>query len=152
MKHLYLVVIAAFALLFNLNSCSEAPLAAGNGGYPIKWLGESDTIPTKNVVLNNVYFNLVEKKTYIYNGKKWDVMAVSGIDGISIRWQGDTNDYPAPIDNYAFYHTEEKQSFICHNGVWETLSKNGSNGLSINWLKDTYVEPINKAVKPMSNR
>ena len=52
----------------------------GTDGTSVIWKGESSTAPANPQNLW-AYYNTTDKKTYIYNGSEWEVMAVSGVDG-----------------------------------------------------------------------
>jgi uncharacterized protein (TIGR02145 family) len=54
--------------------------AAGNNGVSIDWRGTFDEPPSP-AKLNWAYYNSAEKKSYIYDGKDWQVLAVDGVQG-----------------------------------------------------------------------
>ena len=54
--------------------------APGQDGASIEWLGSLNTAPS-NPRKNQAYYNLVDKKSYIYNDIEWVVMAQDGKDG-----------------------------------------------------------------------
>lgn len=56
----------------------EAP--AGQDGKSIVWLGEFDSNPI-NPEINQAYYNTIDKKSYVWSGAVWSVMAKDGEQG-----------------------------------------------------------------------
>lgn len=112
----------------------------GSAGTSLQWLGSFNAAPT-NPTLNQAYYNLLDKKSYIYDGAGWNILVVDGEkgdkgdmgamgpNGISIQWLGNLISHPAsPILNQAYYNTTDKKAYI-HNGVdWTILSVDGVKG------------------------
>ncbi|MHC1704565.1 MAG: beta strand repeat-containing protein [Tenuifilaceae bacterium] len=61
--------------------------AIGLSGISIQWLGSFGTHPT-TPILNQAYYNTIEKKSYIYNGVDWTIIAMDGLQGL----KGDKGD------------------------------------------------------------
>jgi hypothetical protein len=117
----------------------------GPKGTSIVWKGES-AAPPDNPQLNWDYYNTGDKKSYIYNGSAWTVLAKdgaagnTGADGISIVWKGEQSSAPAgPQLNWAYYNTADKKSYIYNGSAWQTLAQDGTagntgaDGISLVW-------------------
>jgi uncharacterized protein (TIGR02145 family)/uncharacterized repeat protein (TIGR02543 family) len=55
--------------------------AAGNNGVSINWRGTFSEHPDP-ALLNCAYYNSTDKKSYIYDGEEWKVLAIDGADGV----------------------------------------------------------------------
>lgn len=115
----------------------------GADGSSIVWLGALSKHPDI-AKENNAYFNYTDKKSYLFDGKFWHIIAESGSNGISLNWRGDWLSAPFPANEYdAYFNTSDSCSYIYARGKWDLLSKSGSNGKdgqSITWYayKPTY--------------
>ncbi|MDX9848105.1 MAG: collagen-like protein [Tenuifilaceae bacterium] len=100
----------------------------GNQGIPgvsVNWRGSFDTHPTSG--LNYAYYNTTDKKSYIYNGSSWQVMARDGSDGIiGVGIQSTINNGDG---TYTFFYTDGT-SFTTANLKGET-GASGSDGKTI---------------------
>lgn len=52
----------------------------GDGGLSLEWLGTFATAPLTPTT-NQAYYNSVDKKSYVYNGTTWEIIAQDGVDG-----------------------------------------------------------------------
>ena len=64
--------------------------AAGDDGVSIDWRGTLSRHPTR-AQLNWAYYNSTDKKSYIYDGEEWQVLAIDGVAG-SPGEKGDKGD------------------------------------------------------------
>ncbi|HBX50396.1 MAG TPA: hypothetical protein DEH02_04925, partial [Bacteroidales bacterium] len=53
---------------------------AGQNGISILWLGTFAASPA-NPVLNNAYYNSTDKKSYVFDGSTWQILAQDGATG-----------------------------------------------------------------------
>ncbi|MBF0430622.1 MAG: hypothetical protein HQK83_05050 [Fibrobacteria bacterium] len=125
----------------------------GLDGISIIWKGASDTIPNP-AHTNWAYFNNNDKIAYIWDGDKWDTLAISGtdgvkgdqgdtgnqgipgvdgtdgLDGISIIWKGASDTIPNPTDtNWAYFNNIDKIAYIYDGNKWDTLAVSGTDGI-----------------------
>jgi len=101
----------------------------GTNGLSIHWLGNLNSQPSGT--LNDAYYNINDKKSYIFNGLSWDQLTqdgTDGVDGTSIHWLGDLGAHPAAVLNNAYYNTADKKSYIYDGSNWVTLAKDGAKG------------------------
>jgi uncharacterized membrane protein YfbV (UPF0208 family) len=96
--------------------------AAGADGIGIVWQGESATAPASPQT-NWAYYNTTDKKSYIYDGAAWQILAQDGAKGIGIVWQGALAAAPEnPELNWAYYNTTDGRSYIYSNDDWHILA------------------------------
>lgn len=110
---------------------------AGANGISITWKGTLTTAPV-SPQLNWAYYNSTDKKSYIWDGSAWQILAMDGLvgpqgpagaDGVSIVWKGSLGVVPAsPQMNWAYYNTTDKKSYIYNGSVWQILAQDGSIG------------------------
>ena len=119
----------------------------GQDGASISWLGTLSNAPA-NPVLNQAYYNTTDKKSYIFDGSSWNVLAqdgtqgvqgeqgiqgiqgLTGNDGISVSWLGSFATVPLdPALNHAYYNTADKKSYIFDENTWQQMAQDGVNGL-----------------------
>lgn len=127
----YILLLLASLLFFT--GCEEAftkspPVLAES----LNWRG-AFALPPESPEENWVYFDTELKETRIFNGETWETMAVSGIDGISLKWLGALDTFPPLDTNLAFFHTKDKISYVCDGVEWNILNSNGKNGLGLIW-------------------
>jgi hypothetical protein len=112
----------------------------------IVWQGERTSHPD-NPQLNWAYYNSTEKKSYIWDGSAWQVLAKDGVNGISFVWKGESATPPAnPQLNWAYYNTFDKTSYIWDGTGWQVLTKDGADGISILWQGEHYSAPTGAQV------
>ena len=116
----------------------------GSNGTSITWKGELDTAP-EEPGLYWAYFNNGDGCSYIYNGTKWDKLAIKGATGATgssgaggsggaaIEWKGSyasENDAELadPQANWAYYNSTSGSSYIYDGGGWTLLAKGGKDG------------------------
>ncbi|MBP5449526.1 MAG: SUMF1/EgtB/PvdO family nonheme iron enzyme [Spirochaetales bacterium] len=110
----------------------------GQNGVGIVWKGELDEAPyddeTGSPKLNWAYYDTNEKKSYIYDGSNWQILAQdgkdgqSGNDGISILWKGSLTEAPNdPTTDWAYYNTTDKKSYIFDGTDWQVLAQDGND-------------------------
>ncbi|HOU73637.1 MAG TPA: hypothetical protein PLW22_02660, partial [Tenuifilum sp.] len=109
----------------------------GSNGISLIWLGTLADAPS-NPSINQAYYNSTEKKSYVYNGVGWDIIAQDGaigpqgpqgeqgpqgdpgVNGISVQWLGSLASAPgSPQLNQAYYNTTSKISYIWDGDTWE---------------------------------
>ena len=116
----------------------------GADGVSVSWRGELASAPL-SPQLNWAYYNTAEKKSYIYDGAGWKILAQDGSDGsngISISWQGEFAFAPAsPQLNWAYYNSTEKKSYIWDGAAWKVLAKDGADGVTITWKGESAAAP-----------
>ena len=100
----------------------------GNQGIPgvsVNWRGSFDSHPTSG--LNYAYYNTIDKKSYIYNGSSWQIMAKDGTDGIiGVGIQSTVNNGDG---TYTFFYTDGT-SFTTAN-LKGDAGTSGSDGKTI---------------------
>lgn len=100
----------------------------------ISWKGVLDAHPPLPLV-NDAYYNFLERVSFIFDGEKWDTITISGMNGFSLEWQGSLDTPPVtPQINWGYYNKTDKMSYIYTANGWETLSVDGSDGASFSWL------------------
>ena len=115
--------------------------ASGNAAAGIQWKGSLDSAPS-NPEVNWAYYDTVQKKSFIWDGTAWRVIAqdgergiqgeqgsagATGGHGISIVWKGALSSAPEnPQLNWAYYDIAQKASFIWDGNAWQVLSKDGN--------------------------
>ena len=109
----------------------------GRDGIGIVWQGSLDSEPS-NPQLNWAYYNTMDRKSYIYDGSSWQILAESGEDGqngengndgISILWKGNLPEAPYdPQVNWAYYNITDKKSYIFNGSEWQILTRDGEDG------------------------
>ncbi|RLD59696.1 MAG: hypothetical protein DRJ01_10960 [Bacteroidetes bacterium] len=94
----------------------------GIDGISVIWQG-SQVSPPGSPSLNWGYYDTVLKKSYIYDGSSWQIMA---IDGVEIVWKGSLATPPAaPELNWAYYDTVLLKSYIYNGTSWMVLTQDG---------------------------
>ena len=108
----------------------------------------------EKLLQKNTYYNITDKKSYIYDGEKWNVMCQdgldgqNGIDGKSIVWKGsfpssDVVELQSSQINWAYYNTTDKKAYIFDGTKWCILAQdgkdgaNGKNTIEINGIVET---------------
>jgi hypothetical protein len=100
---------------------------------PIIWKGSLSSAPA-NPEIGWAYYNIVEKKSHVWDGDSWEILAQ---DGISIIWKGELPSAPAgPQLNWAYYNIIDGNSYIWNGSNWDVLAKAGRDGTSgiLLWL------------------
>ncbi|MBW8686839.1 OmpA family protein [Chitinophaga rhizophila] len=118
----------------------------GTPGPALSWLGAFTAEPTPTGA-NQAYYNMTDRKAYIYDGSAWMVFSESGTDGqngvgTGVSWLGSLPTAPAdPTINQAYYNTADKKSYIFDStSTWQILAQDGNDGTSgvsgsgISWL------------------
>ena len=147
MKRIYLI---AFICLI-LASCdtTNVPSVSTNEqkvSINLSWKGSLSSTP-QNPQAGDMYYNTTQKKSFIYDGSSWQIIAQDGkdgsngsngsdgqntvtdIDGYLIVWQGSLNAAPSnPAAGWAYYDTIKKKSFIYDGTNWQVLAQDGKNG------------------------
>ena len=115
----------------------------GADGVSMSWKGELAS-PPESPQLNWAYYSSADKKSYIWNGSAWQVLAQdgeigpqglkgdkgdTGADGVSIAWQGESSSPPAsPQLNWAYYNSADKKAYIWDGSAWQILAQDGEEG------------------------
>lgn len=115
------------------------------------WKGSYDSAPS-NPEAGWAYYNKAVKKSFIYDGSSWQIIAQDGSDGINgkdgtgIIWKGELASTPSnPQLNWAYYNTIDGNSYIYNGNSWNYLAKSGRDGASgiLLWLGSYDFEPEN---------
>ena len=147
MKRIYLI---AFICLI-LASCdtTNVPSVSTNEqkvSINLSWKGSLSSAP-QNPKAGDMYYNTTQKKSFIYDGSSWQIIAqdgkdgsngsngsngqntVTNIDGYLILWQGSLNAAPSnPSAGWAYYDTIKRKSFIYDGTNWQILAQDGNDG------------------------
>lgn len=102
----------------------------GKDGASFVWKGElysAPSYPEKNWA----YYNKDDRHSYIWNGEKWDLLAVS-MHWLGYHASADEIENPEYLDTY--YNTEDGCSYIWDGWRWDTVSIKGDRGYSIWWI------------------
>ena len=108
-------------------------------GYGLTWIGVFDSAPSGPHTLNDVYFNLADKTTYIWNGTIWEKFlesSGSGYINVPIEWKGNLSSAPSdPEVGWVYYNTSLGCTYIYDGAVWEQIAKDGYSpeGFLIQW-------------------
>ncbi|QHS58645.1 OmpA family protein [Chitinophaga agri] len=138
--------------IYDANNLPQIMAQDGTDGTPgpaLSWLGSFSAEPTPTGP-NQAYYNITDKKAYIYDGTTWQIFSESGTDGTNgvgtgVSWLGALAAAPAdPALNQAYYNTVDKKSYIYDStNTWQILAQdgkdgvigsNGQDGTSISWL------------------
>ena len=94
------------------------------------WKGSLPTAPS-NPEVGWAYYNTTVKKSFVYDGSEWQIMAQDGTDGTGITWKGELSSAPSnPKINWAYYNTIDGNSYIYNGTSWDYLAKSGRDGAS----------------------
>ena len=109
------------------------------------WKGSLPSAP-ENPEVGWAYYNTTVKKSFIYDGYAWQILAQDGTDGLSIIWKGELSSAPSnPQLNWAYYNTIDGNSYIYNGSSWDLLAKSGRDGASgiLLWLGSYNEAPNN---------
>jgi hypothetical protein len=109
---------------------------------PIIWKGSLSAVP-QNPQLGWAYYNTLSKKSYVWDGDSWEILAQ---DGISIIWKGELPSAPpGPQLNWAYHNIIDGNSYIWNGSGWDLLAKAGRDGASgiLLWLGSLAFAPSN---------
>jgi len=145
MKKLFCVLCILFPIVFIL-SCKQITetteeITQVNYIVPV-WKGSLPTAPS-NPEVGWAYYNTTVKKSFIYDGSEWQIMAQ---DGTGITWKGELSSAPSnPKINWAYYNTIDGNSYIYNGTSWDYLAKSGRDGASgiLLWLGSYETVPEN---------
>ncbi len=108
--------------------------ANGSNGISIVWKGTSASAPPSPST-NWAYYNSALKKSYVYDGSTWQILAqdgsngtngTNGSNGISLIWKGTlTADPASPSTNWAYYNSVQKKSYVYDGSAWQILAQDG---------------------------
>ena len=121
-------------------------------GLSIEWLGSLANHPS-SPTKNQAYYNTFDKKSYLWDGDSWEIMAMDGApgpqgiqgdvgpqgeqgiqgepgkDGASLQWLGSFPSEPvSPNTNDAYYSTTNKTAYVWNGTSWNVLAKDGEVG------------------------
>ena len=148
MKKLFCVLCILFPIVFIL-SCKQITetteeITQVNYIVPV-WKGSLPTAPS-NPEVGWAYYNTTVKKSFVYDGSEWQIMAQDGTDGTGITWKGELSSAPSnPKINWAYYNTIDGNSYIYNGTSWDYLAKSGRDGASgiLLWLGSYDTVPEN---------
>jgi hypothetical protein len=106
----------------------------------IIWKGSRTSAPAAPEI-GMAYYNTIDKKSYIWDGDSWEILAQ---DGLSIIWKGELPAAPSnPQTNWAYYNIIDGNSYIWGGSEWDFLAKAGRDGSSgiMLWLGSLAVAP-----------
>ena len=139
MRRIILCLFTGFCLCFSYISCTQSLDELTKTVYiTTVWKGSFPSAP-QNPETGWAYYNTIDKKSYIYDGEKWNVMSQdgidgqNGIDGKSIVWKGsfqssDVIELKSPQINWAYYNTTDKKAYIFDGAKWCILAQDGKDG------------------------
>jgi len=148
MKKLFCVLCILFPIVFIL-SCkqiTETTEEITQVNYIVPaWKGSLPTAPS-NPEVGWAYYNTTVKKSFVYDGSEWQIMAQDGTDGTGITWKGELSSAPSnPKIHWAYYNTIDGNSYIYNGTSWDYLAKSGRDGTSgiLLWLGSYDTVPEN---------
>ncbi len=121
-----------------------------NNSVNIIWKGSLSSHPD-NPTLGWAYYNTTDKKSYIWDGDSWEIIAQDGVNGIngtdgkSIVWKGELSTSPvSPEINWAYYNIIDGNSYIWDGAKWNLLAKSGRDGASgiLLWIGSLDSDPL----------
>jgi outer membrane protein OmpA-like peptidoglycan-associated protein len=155
--HAYYNSVDKKSYIYDANVLPQVMSQDGADGLPgpaLSWLGSFTAEPTPTGS-NQAYYNLTDKKAYIYDGNAWQIFSESGLDGTNgvgtgVSWLGSLGAAPAtPTINQAYYNTADKKSYIYDStGTWQILAQDGVSGVSgtsISWQGTLATAPATPA-------
>jgi uncharacterized protein YjdB len=124
----------------------------GQNGIGLVWKGELEAAPS-DAETNWAYYNSTEKKSFIYDGTTWLVLAKDGAQGekgadgqngkdgtngtngtdggtsAGFVWKGELDANPSePQTNWAYYNKTDKKAYIYDGAKWSILAQDGKDG------------------------
>jgi hypothetical protein len=118
----------------------------GQNGLGLVWKGELASAPS-DAQTNWAYYNSSEKKSFIYDGTSWLVLAKDGAQGekgadgqngtngtnngtsAGFVWKGELEANPSePQTNWAYYNKTDKKAYIYDGAKWSILAQDGKDG------------------------
>ena len=136
MKKLWCILCILFPIVF-IPSCKQITEEISQINYIVPvWKGSLPTAPS-NPEVGWAYYNTTVKKSFIYDGSEWQIMAQDGTDGTGITWKGELSSAPSnPKINWAYYNIIDGNSYIYNGTSWDFLAKSGRDGSSgiLLWL------------------
>lgn len=109
----------------------------GNAGTSIIFKGSYSSHPT-NPENGWSYYNIAEKKSYVYQDNTWYQMTVDGVagangadgnNGLSIIWKGELSVPPQdPQINWVYRDTDDGFVYIFTGTDWKLMVADGSDG------------------------
>ena len=147
MKGNYTTVLGTFSVsagaVTDLGTLALEIPASNGVAAGIQWKGSLGSAPS-NPEVNWAYYDMLQRKSFIWDGTAWRVIAqdgeqgiqgeqgsagATGGHGISIVWKGALYSAPEnPQSNWAYYDIAQKASFIWDGNAWQFLSKDGADG------------------------
>lgn len=136
---LFLITILLVSLLLSCNMDSDSGETTQTVYVTPIWKGSLISAPSSPEV-GWAYYNTTVKKSFIYDGTSWQILAQDGVDGengVGITWKGELSSAPSnPQLNWAYYNTVDGNSYIYDGTTWNYLAKSGKDGESgiLLWL------------------
>ena len=142
----WLISILAVLFLIVCFGCQNPnSTSAITGNINFVWIGAFPYVPS-NPEVGWAYYNILEKKSYVWDGEFWQIIAQ---DGKSIEWKGELSAAPSnPEENWAYFNVVDGNSYIYDGQTWNYMAKSGRDGVSgiMLWL-GTYVSaPDNPSI------
>ena len=145
MKRMWCILCILFPIVF-IPSCKQITEEITQVNYIVPvWKGSLPSAPN-NPEVGWAYYNTTVKKSFIYDGSSWQIMAQDGTDGLGITWKGELSTAPSnPKLNWAYYNTIDGNSYIYNGSSWDLLAKSGRDGASgiLLWLGSYSSAPNN---------
>jgi len=108
----------------------------GNDGTIIVWKGSLSAEPA-SPVKGWCYYNSTAKKSYMYDGSAWQMIAQDGTDGDNgndgapgtlIVWKGALETAPEnPVTGWCYYNSTDKKSFMYDGTAWQMIAQDGKD-------------------------
>ncbi|MBQ5451542.1 MAG: hypothetical protein IIT56_00985, partial [Bacteroidales bacterium] len=99
----------------------------GNDGTIIVWKGSLSAEPA-SPAKGWCYYNSTAKKSYMYDGTKWQMIAQDGQNGTLIVWKGALENAPeSPVTGWTYYNTTDKKSYMYANSAWQMIAQDGKD-------------------------
>jgi len=87
---------------------------------------EALILPRSSPEANWAYYDTAQKKSFIWDGAAWRVIAQDGDAGSFLVWKGALSMAPEnPEANWAYYDIARKASFVWDGNAWKALSQGG---------------------------
>ncbi len=142
MKKISLILLAVLLVSLFISCKQIIDPAQEQPSIHMIWKGELESAP-ENPEAGFFYYNTVEKKTYMYDGTSWQVIASDGKDGangkdgtdgsvknvLNLIWKGELAAAPDnPEAGWFYYNTAEKKTYMFDGTSWQIIARDGSDG------------------------
>ncbi|MEE3447826.1 MAG: hypothetical protein VZQ51_04350, partial [Bacteroidales bacterium] len=109
------------------NGNDGQPGTNGNDGTIIVWQGSLTAAPA-SPVKGWCYYNSTDKKSYMYDGTTWQMIAQDGQNGTLIVWKDASETAPEnPVTGWCYYNSTDKTSFMYDGTAWQMIAQDGKD-------------------------